>query len=147
MDINEDNRSSSGGRTYRPESRASSNSRLTPQSSNNSSTNLQYRSQIGLRDRERNQERTPSDRRDSPGALLLQERLREKKAALKNERRSNGDELEDDSTLRSSPMNSSIGRSGRDRDRIPSATGERPLSKKGMGVKDMEEVNLLRLTI
>ena len=140
MEANQEPQLSASGRHHRPESRASSSqSRTTPQSSNGSATNRTY---SGLRDRERVRERG-SDRRESPGAILLQERLKEKKAAMLNEYRSSTDveALSEDKSAHNTPRNVSTSRSSKDRDVTPSSNGERFMSKKGMGVKEMEEVS------
>jgi hypothetical protein len=106
---------------------------MTPQSSNASTK---------LRDRERTHEKGQSDRRDSPGAILLQERLKEKKAAMFSEHRRSIDveALGDERGPYGTPRNASTSRSGRDRDVTQGSNGERLAGKKGMGVKEMEEV-------
>jgi hypothetical protein len=143
MEAIEDVQNLNTGRVYRPESSASSHSRFTPQSSNNSSANLQHRRQSGMADRERVQGMAQSSRRESPGASLLQERLKEKKVARLSERRqsTNADVVSDDGMAKT-PHTGAESRSGRDRDGRPSSSGGRPLpaGKKGMGLKEMEEV-------
>lgn len=96
------------------------------------------------------QDRAQGNRRESLGASLLQERLKEKKVARSSERRQSTDldVLPDDSGAKSSPQAGAIGRLGRDRERRPSSSGGRPLplGKKGMGLKEMEEVKPLHLS-
>src|SRR5438045_3597531 len=123
-------------RSYRPASRASSSqSKATTHSSNGSGLNLQSRNISGLRDRERAQDKGHNDRRDSPGALLLQERLKEKKAAMMNEHRigSDADGSGEERGAHCMPRNASMTRSARDRDVTPSSNGERSMGKTGMG--------------
>jgi hypothetical protein len=130
----------------RPESSASSQSRLTPQSSNNSSANLPNRSQSGMRERGRLQDGPQGTRRESPGSSLLQERLKEKKVARLNERHDgvDVDGLQDEMGPKGSPQLRAGSRLGRGRDRRPSSSGGRslPPGKKGMGVKEMEDVSV-----
>ena len=108
--------------------------------------NLQNRSHSGLRERERIHERAQSDRRESPGAILLQERLKEKKAAMLNEHRRSTDAevLGEEKGCYGTPRQVSTSRFGKDRDVTPSSNGDRLIGKKGMGVKEMEEVNNLK---
>ena len=130
----------------RPESSASSHSRLTPQSSNNSSANLQNRSQSGVRERGRLQDGPPGTRRESPGSSLLQERLKEKKVARLSERHqgTDVDVSHDETGQKSSPQLGAGSRLGRERDGRPSSSRGRPLplGKKGMGIKEMEDVSI-----
>src|SRR5436305_4987553 len=121
MESNEEPPLSASGRYPRSESRSSSSQpRVTPQSSNGSAMNLQR-----LRDRERTHEKGQSDRRNSPGAILLQERLKEKKAALLNEHRRSTDveAVSDERGSYSTPRNASTSRSCRDRDVAQSSNG------------------------
>lgn len=145
MEANEDVQVSAVGR-LRPESSASSHSRFTPQSSNNSSANIQHRSQRGMRDRGRLQDGPPGIRRESPGSSLLQERLKEKKVARLSERHHSAvvDVLPDEARPKGSPQIGSGNRPGRDRDGRPGSSGGRPLAlgKKGMGLKEMEDVGI-----
>jgi len=145
MEATEDAQVSSVGR-LRPESSASSHSRLTPQSSNNSSANLQHRSQSGMRDRGRLQDGPSGSRRESPGSSLLQERLKEKKVTRLGERHQSADTdvLPDEIGPKGSPQIGAGNRPGRDRDGRPGSSGGRPLAlgKKGMGLKEMEEVRV-----
>ncbi len=147
MDANEEPHISAAGKVHRPESSASSRSKFTPQSSNTSSANLQLRSQGSLRDRERIQDRAQDDRREAQGASLLQERLKEKKAARLSERRRSRDldvVVDDNAThvTHSSPSRAGqSARIGMDHDGRPSSSGGRTFTKKGlMGIKEMEEV-------
>jgi hypothetical protein len=143
METKEDAQVSGGGR-LRPESSASSHSRFTPQSSNNSSANLQHRSQSGMRDRGRLQDGGPGTRRESPGSSLLQERLKEKKVARLSERQQSADVdvVPDETGAKGSPQTGAGNRAGRDRDGRPGSSGGRPLTlgKKAMGIKEMEDV-------
>jgi hypothetical protein len=145
MEVNEDMPMFGVGR-LRPQSSASSHSRFTPQSSSNSSANLQHRSQNGMRDRGRLQDGAPGTRRESPGSSLLQERLKEKKVARLSERRQSADidMLPDEPGPKGSPQPGAGNRPGRDRDRRPGSSGGRPLpvGKKGMGLKEMEVVSV-----
>lgn len=131
---------------FRPESSASSHSRLTPQSSNNSSANLPNRSQSGMRERGRLQDGSPGLRRESPGSSLLQERLKEKKVARLSERHDGAavDGSHDEVGQKGSPQLRAGSFLGRDRDGRPSSSGGRslPLGKKGMGIKEMEDVSV-----
>jgi hypothetical protein len=119
--------------------------KFTPQSSNGSSTNF-TKSHGSRNDTEWNQGRGNTERA-SPGSLL-QERLREKKAARLSERRKSMDidTFQDRGGVQSSPVGfRTASRAGRDRDaRRPSSSGkgagERVVGKKGMGIKEMEEV-------
>jgi hypothetical protein len=131
-------------RSRRPGSNASSRSRNTPLSSNGSSTNFHARTQAGRID-DGIQEALSSGRLSSSG--LLQERLREKKAAIRKERRRSIDaeSLHEEREVQSSPVRGfSAGRQSHD-SRRPSSSGkgatERPAGKKGMGVKEMEGVS------
>lgn len=149
MEANDEPQFSTSGRHHRPVSRASSSqSRITPQSSNGSATNLQNRANSGLRGRERIHERGQNDRRESPGAILLQERLKEKKAAMLNEHRrsTDVDVLGEEKSSHGTPRHVSTSRFGKDRDVTPSSNGDRLMGKKGMGVKEMEEVNTLNFS-
>jgi hypothetical protein len=120
--------SSRGTRTRlpprRPESSASSNTRMTPASSNSSAAHLPAR---------------PHDlivRAPSGGASLLQERLRERKVESARESRRRSVDMTE-RAVQSSPVRTS---SGRD-ERRPSSSGI--LAGKGMGVKQIEEVSRL----
>lgn len=145
MEANEDAPVSGVGR-LRPESGASSHSRFTPQSSNNSSANLQHRNQSGMRDRGRLQDGAPGSRRESPGSSLLQERLKEKKVARLSDRHQSADVhvLPDEAVPKGSLQSGAGNRPRRDRDTRPGSSGGRPLavSKKGMGLKEMEVVSV-----
>lgn len=86
----------------------------------------------------------------APSGSLLQERLREKKAARLSEKRNSMDldTLQGDrGGVQSSPVGfRTASRAGRDKDvRRPSSSGkvpgERVVGKKGMGIKEMEEVS------
>lgn len=103
----------------RPESSASSQTKMTPSSSNNSSS-------VNL-------PRNQSLSRGAPGASLLQERLRERKGE-NLARRGSIDTTE--RTLPSSPLK------GKE-ERRPSSSG----TGKGMGVKQIEEVRHLLLLL
>jgi len=136
----------SGVGRLRPESSASSHSRLTPQSSNNSSSNLQHRNQSRVRDRGRLQDGPPGTRRESPGSSLLQERLKEKKVARLSERHQSADAdvLPDEAGAKGSPQLGAGNRLARDRDGRPGSSAGRSLllGKKPMGLKEMEEVGV-----
>lgn len=100
----------------RPESSTSSQTRMTPSSSNNSSSvNLPRNHSL-------------SSSRGASGTSLLQERLRERKGESILARRRSIDI--GDKTLPSSPLKSK-------EERRPSSSG----AGKGMGVKQMEEVS------
>jgi hypothetical protein len=105
-----------------PESSTSSNTRMTPASSNSSAAHLPAR---------------PHDltaRAPSGGASLLQERLRERKVESARESRRRSVDMTE-RAIQSSPVRTS---SGRD-ERRPSSSGI--LAGKGMGVKQIEEVS------
>lgn len=136
------------GRVRRPGSSTSSQSKITSQSSNSSSTKLNYRNQISRRE---GQVQDQIHHNHTPTGSFLQERLREKKAYLMNERRNSGDidALYEDRVVRSSPVRQeSLTGQSRDRDvRRPSSSGkaggERANGRKSLGVKEMEEVKAL----
>lgn len=100
-----------------------------------------------MADRERVQDRTSNSQRESPGASLLQERLKEKKVARLSERHQITDvEVAPDNGI-SKILQTGVrpgSRPGRDRDGRPSSSGGRPLplGKKGMGLKEMEDVKV-----
>lgn len=98
----------------RPESSASSQTRMTPSSSNNSSS-------VNL-------PRNQSFSRGASGTSLLQERLRERKGESIASRRRSVDVGE--RMVSSSPLKSKD-------ERRPSSSG----TGKGMGIKQMEEVS------
>jgi hypothetical protein len=141
MEANEDTQAAHTAKVHRPESSASAHSKFTSQSSNSSSTYIQYRNPSGVRDRERVQD---NDRRESTGPSLLQELLREKKASRLGEKHRSMD-FDASVNVRNGPQSSPIrnasgSRTGRDRDGRPSSGGERALGRKPLGVKEMEEV-------
>lgn len=147
MDANDDSHLSATAKVRRPESSLSSRSKFTPQSSNTSFANLQPRSQGTSREREWIQDRSQNDRREMQGASLLQERLKEKKAARLSERRRSRDldVVVDDNAAhvtQSSPVKATqSARIGSEYDGRPNSSGGRTVSKKGlMGIKEMEEV-------
>lgn len=129
----------------RPPSSASSRGRYTPQSSNGSfavQQQQQYRANSSGRDSQSDrQQQRDLEQRDNSGPSLLQERLREKKAARLSER---GQSVDADmgAVSMSSPIRDTAGtvRQARDSSDRPSSRGGRQISKKGMGIKEMEEV-------
>jgi hypothetical protein len=135
-----------GGPRTRPESSTSSRGRYTPQSSTSSCANSQNRVNTSGREREREraQDREVERRDVSAQGSLLQERLREKKAARLSERRRSVDvdmPLVDDRIVSaSSPIRNGSGIARQSREARPSSSGGRAAGKKGMGVKEMEEV-------
>jgi hypothetical protein len=148
MDSYEDvNNTPGAGRAQIFSSNTSSHHRYTPESSNSSSSNLQHRLQSVKTDRARMHIKDQSTHgQDGITGSLLQERLREKKAAMLQDRRQSIEV----SSLRSqrleaqsSPITSSS-RGSRDRDLQRANSSERisdrPAGKKGMGAKEMEEV-------
>ncbi|KAI9733800.1 MAG: hypothetical protein M1818_007067 [Claussenomyces sp. TS43310] len=132
----------SASRSRRSDSRASTRSRTTAQSSNSSSTNLHTRGYGDRRDGETAQERRQSER--TPAGSLLQERLKEKKAARLSERKQSVDvDTPLERMIQSSPVRyGSAGGASVD-GRRPSSSGkagvEKTIGKKGMGVKEMEQ--------
>lgn len=113
--------SSQGSRRTRPESSASSHTRMTPSSSNSSAAHLP---------------RTNSMR--GSGASLLQERLRERKVEAARQGRRGSVDLSAsmERGIQSSPV-----KAARDLDqRRPSSGG---VNGRGMGVKQIEEVSTL----
>jgi len=103
----------------RPESSASSHTRMTPTSSNSSAAHLPARSQ------------NPAPRAPSGGASLLQERLRERKVESARQTRRRSVDLDNERGVQSSPVR------GTREERRPSSSG----MGKGMGVKQIEEVS------
>jgi hypothetical protein len=106
-------------RAPRPESSASSHTRMTPTSSNSSAAHLPARSQ------------NPAPRAPSGGASLLQERLRERKVESARQTRRRSVDLDNERGVQSSPVR------GTREERRPSSSG----MGKGMGVKQIEEVS------
>ncbi len=98
-----------------------------------------------MRDRGWLQDGSPGTRRESSGSSLLQERLKEKKVARLSERQQYADiDVSPDGTgTKGSPQIGAGNRAGKDRDGRPSSSGGRllPLGKKGMGIKEMEDVS------
>ena len=110
----------------RPESSASTHTRMTPTSSNNSSAHLPPRTN-----------QNQGARLASGGASLLQERLRERKveSARQSRRRSVDMTGNGERGVQSSPVKGSSGKE----ERRPSSSGV--TAGKGMGVKQMEDVS------
>lgn len=106
-------------RAPRPESSASSHTRMTPTSSNSSAAHLPARSL------------NPTQRAPSGGASLLQERLRERKVESARQTRRRSVDLDNERGVQSSPVR------GTREERRPSSSG----MGKGMGVKQIEEVS------
>ncbi len=148
MEPHESSHMSTAGRPRRPESSASSHSRFTPQSSNSSSANLAYRDTSGRSERDRNFDTDRGTAQESSSEAFLRERIREKRATRLSERQTVMDidtRHVDRIVAQSSPISGLINRGARDRDaQRPTssgkASGERTVSRKGMGVKEMEEV-------
>lgn len=143
MEAFESRQDGTPGKYRRPESSLSGNTRLTPQSSNSSSANLPQRLHTARSDRDRGKGQ------EGGGGSLLQEKLREMKASRLNDRRPSLDleSLHGIRAAQSSPMTHGSNRLPRDRETLrPGSSGkmagERPAGKKGMGVKEMEEVCL-----
>lgn len=114
--------------------KTSTSSALTPQSSNGSSSRKSLRHHYGISERalSPNSDRLPS-------AGLLQERLLIKKAVMQRER---GLSVDVERASQSSPVRSSFGaeKSMGRQQRTPTSA-EKPASfRKGLGIKDMEEV-------
>jgi len=107
-------------RAPRPESSASSHTRMTPTSSNSSAAHLPSRNQ------------NLSTRAPSGGASLLQERLRERKVESARQSRRRSVDMDAERGIQSSPVR------GPREDRRPSSSGI--VAAKGMGVKQIEEV-------
>jgi hypothetical protein len=114
-------------RATRPESSASSHTRMTPTSSNSSAAHLPARSQ------------NPSTRAPSGGASLLQERLRERKVESARQSRRRSIDMDNERGVQSSPVR------GAREERRPSSSGI--AAGKGMGVKQIEEVSLFVLSL
>ncbi len=149
MEQHESSHMSTAGRPRRPESSASSHSRFTPQSSNSSSANLAYRDPSGRSERDRTFDTDRGTAQESSSEAFLRERIREKRATRLSERQIVMDvetRHVDRVVAQSSPITGGlVSRGARDRDtQRPTssgkASGERTVSRKGMGVKEMEEV-------
>jgi hypothetical protein len=97
-----------------------------------------------MRERGRLQDGPPGTRRESPGSSLLQERLKEKKVARLSERHQGTEVDVSHDGQKGSPQLGTGSRLGREREGRPSSSGGRslPLGKKGMGIKEMEDVSV-----